>query len=74
MVTQDGSGNAGTLVGWNISIGWVAALLRTLLIDFSTPSRARQTNDNALAESKKRALVRKLFGHAHISCISIVCL
>lgn len=27
---------------------------------------ARQTNDNALVESKNGAVVRKLFGHAHI--------
>ncbi len=46
--------------------GRVAALLGKLLIEF-TKSRARQTNDNALAESKNGAVVRKLFGHAHIS-------
>ncbi|MBA3967430.1 MAG: integrase, partial [Nitrospirales bacterium] len=40
-------------------------LLRKLLIEF-TKSRARQTNDNALVESKNGAVVRKLFGHAHI--------
>jgi len=45
--------------------GRVAALLGKLLIEF-TKSRARQTNDNALAESKNGAVVRKLFGHAHI--------
>jgi transposase InsO family protein len=45
--------------------GRVAALLRKLLIEF-TKSRARQTNDNALVESKNGAVVRKLFGHAHI--------
>ncbi|MDH5562587.1 MAG: transposase family protein [Nitrospirota bacterium] len=45
--------------------GRVAALLGKLLIEF-TKSRARQTNDNALAESKNVAVVRKLFGHAHI--------
>jgi transposase InsO family protein len=45
--------------------GRVAALLGKLLIEF-TKSRARQTNDNALVESKNGAVVRKLFGHAHI--------
>ena len=45
--------------------GRVARLLGKLLIDF-TKSRARQTNDNALVESKNGAVVRKLFGHAHI--------
>ena len=45
--------------------GRVARLLSTLLIEF-TKSRARQTNDTALAESKNGAVVRKLFGHAHI--------
>jgi transposase InsO family protein len=43
----------------------VAALLGKLLIAF-TKSRARQTNDNALVEGKNGAVVRKLFGHAHI--------
>lgn len=45
--------------------GRVAALLGKLLIEF-TKSRARQTNDNALAEGKNGAVVRKLFGHVHI--------
>ena len=45
--------------------GRVAALLGKLLIEF-TKSRARQTNDNALAESKNGAVVRKLFGYGHI--------
>jgi transposase InsO family protein len=45
--------------------GRVAALLGKLFIDF-TKSRARQTNDHALVESKNGAVVRKLFGHAHI--------
>jgi len=43
----------------------VAELLQKLLIEF-TKSRARQTNDNALAESKNAAVVRKIFGHSHI--------
>ena len=45
--------------------GRVARLLGKLLIEF-TKSRARQTNDNALVESKNGAVVRKLFGHSHI--------
>jgi transposase InsO family protein len=45
--------------------GRVATLLGKLLIAF-TKSRARQTNDNALVEGKNGAVVRKLFGHAHI--------
>ena len=45
--------------------GRVAALLGKLFIDFTT-FRARQTNDNALVESKNGAVVRQLFGHAHI--------
>jgi transposase InsO family protein len=43
----------------------VAALLTKLLIEF-TKSRSRQTNDNALAESKNSSVIRKLFGYAHI--------
>ena len=43
----------------------VAELLEKLRIEF-TKSRSRQTNDNALVESKNGAVVRKLFGHTHI--------
>ena len=43
----------------------VAKLLEKLRIEF-TKSRSRQTNDNALAESKNASVVRKLFGYAHI--------
>ena len=43
----------------------VAKLLEKLRIEF-TKSRSRQTNDNALAESKNGHVVRKLFGHGHI--------
>ena len=43
----------------------MAKLLNKLLIEF-TKSRARQSNDNALAESKNAAIVRKHFGYAHI--------
>ena len=43
----------------------MAALLQKLLIEF-TKSRSRQTNDNALVESKNGSVIRKLFGYAHI--------
>jgi transposase InsO family protein len=43
----------------------VAELLEKLRIEF-TKSRARQTNDNALVESKNGSVVRKHFGYAHI--------
>ncbi|PIR11167.1 MAG: integrase, partial [Gammaproteobacteria bacterium CG11_big_fil_rev_8_21_14_0_20_46_22] len=43
----------------------VARLLEKLRIEF-TKSRSRQTNDNALAESKNGHVVRKLFGYTHI--------
>jgi transposase InsO family protein len=43
----------------------VATLWGKLLIE-QTQSRARQTNDNALAESKNGATVRKHLGHSHI--------
>ena len=43
----------------------VAQLLEQLRIEF-TKSRSRHSNDNALAESKNAAVVRKMFGHAHI--------
>lgn len=43
----------------------VAELLEKLRIEF-TKSRSRHSNDNALAESKNGAVVRKLFGHTHI--------
>jgi len=43
----------------------VAKLLEKLLIEF-TKSRARQTNDNALAESKNASIVRKYLGYSHI--------
>lgn len=45
--------------------GVVARLLSKLLIE-QTKSRARHTNDNALAEGKNAAVVRKHFGYAHI--------
>ncbi len=43
----------------------VAKLLEKLHIEF-TKSRSRQTNDNALAESKNASVVRKHFGYSHI--------
>jgi len=43
----------------------VAELLKKLLIEF-TKSRSRCSNDNALAEGKNAAIVRKTFGYAHI--------
>ena len=43
----------------------VASLLDKLLIEF-TKSRSRQSNDNALAESKNGSVVRKIFGYSHI--------
>ena len=43
----------------------VAELLEKLRIEF-TKSRSRHSNDNALAESKNAAVVRKQFGYSHI--------
>jgi hypothetical protein len=43
----------------------VASLLDKLQIEF-TKSRARQTNDNALVESKNCSTIRKHLGHDHI--------
>jgi len=43
----------------------VAKLLRKLLIEF-TKSRPRHSNDNALAEGKNAAIVRKIYGYTHI--------
>lgn len=44
----------------------VAALLEKLRIEL-TKSRPRHSNDNALAETKNGAVVRKMFGYGHIS-------
>ena len=44
----------------------VAKLLEKLRIEF-TKSRPRQSNDNALAEGKNAAIVRKVFGYTHIA-------
>jgi hypothetical protein len=43
----------------------VAELLNKLLIEL-TKSRARQTNNNALAECKNGSIVRKWLGYCHI--------
>ena len=43
----------------------VAKLLKKLLIE-QTKSRSRQTNDNALAESKNASTVPKYLGYSHI--------
>lgn len=43
----------------------VAKLLDKLRIEF-TKSRSRQSNDNALAESKNASVIRKQFGYEHI--------
>ena len=43
----------------------VAEMLDKLRIEF-TRSRPRHSNDNGLAETKNGAIVRKLFGYAHI--------
>ena len=45
--------------------GRVAQLLDKLRIE-QTKSRARQSNDNALAESKNASVVRKHMGYSHI--------
>lgn len=43
----------------------VAKLLNKLLIEL-TKSRARHSNDNALAESKNASVVRKVLGYTHL--------
>lgn len=43
----------------------VSKLLQKLHVDF-TKSRSRQSNDNALAESKNASVIRKHFGYEHI--------
>lgn len=43
----------------------VASMLEKLRIEF-TRSRPRRSNDNGLAETKNGAVVRKVFGYAHI--------
>jgi len=43
----------------------VAKLLKSLLIEF-TKSRANRTQDNALAEGKNGAIIRKHLGYGHI--------
>ena len=59
------------MLGFNVDNGSaylhqrVAGLLEKWLIEF-TQSRSRQSHDNVLAESKNGAVIRKLFGYAHI--------
>jgi len=45
--------------------GEVDKLLNELVVQF-TKSRSRQSNDNALVESKNASVVRKVFGYTHI--------
>lgn len=45
---------------------YVAKLLNKLLIEEHTKSRSRHSNDNAQAESKNGAIVRKHLGYSHI--------
>ena len=45
---------------------FVARLLNKLLIEEQTKSRSRHCNDNAQAESKNGAIVRKHLGYSHI--------
>jgi transposase InsO family protein len=45
--------------------GRVAKLLQKLMVE-QTKSRARHSNDNALAESKNGSVIRKHFGYSHI--------
>ena len=44
----------------------VAKLLNKLLVEEQTKSRSRHSNDNAQAESKNNAIVRKHLGYSHI--------
>lgn len=44
----------------------VAKLLNKLHVEEFTKSRARQTNDNALVESKNGSVVRKHLGYSHV--------
>jgi transposase InsO family protein len=46
--------------------GAVVKLLNKLLIEEHTKSRSRHSNDNAQAESKNGAIVRKHLGYSHI--------
>ena len=43
----------------------MATLLEKMRVE-QTKSRSRQSNDNALAESKNGSVVRKTFGYSHI--------
>jgi len=50
--------------------GTVVKLLNKLHIE-QTKSRPRQSNDNALAESKNASVVRKLFGKQHAKLLNV---
>ena len=52
----------GTVNGSEYINRHVVELLNKLLIEEHTKSRARHSNDNALAESKNGAIVRKHLG------------
>jgi transposase InsO family protein len=60
------------IVGFHVDNGseyinrHVAKLLNKLLIEEFTKSRSRHSNDNAQAESKNGAIVRKHLGYSHI--------
>jgi len=51
--------------GSEFTNGPVARILEKLRIE-QTKSRSRQSNDNALAESKNGSVVRKRMGYEHI--------
>jgi len=61
-----------TILGFHTDNGseyinqFVAKLLNKLLIEEQTKSRSRHSNDNAQAESKNGAIVRKHLGYSHI--------
>ena len=44
----------------------IVKLLNKLLVEEQTKSRSRHSNDNAQAESKNNAIVRKHLGYSHI--------
>ena len=57
--------NAGVDYSHNMPQHKMVICLLKPLIEF-TKSRPRQSNDNALAEGKNAAIVRKVFGYTHI--------
>jgi hypothetical protein len=50
-----------------ISEAYLLPVIEKLRVEF-TRSRPRQTNDNALAESKNGAVIRKIMGYSHRPC------